>query len=386
MRKHPFPTLLLLFWFVNVGAVIYTPALPAIAKYFQVSAGVAQLSVTYYLIGYTLGLLPFGPLANAIGRRKTVYVGCLISIVGSLLCIFGTTFWLFNLGRIIGAIGMSSGTVIIFTMLGDLYNNQEARRIISFIRFFLLSAIATFIGGFLTQYINWQSCFYFLIGYAIILAYLTSRLPKTGPEPGFHHVHLKKVVLGYWQQIKCSPVMLGGLFMGCASIPVYTFAAEAPFIAIKELGISPTLFGTYNIFALSGGAVGALVSAYLSHRISTLQALALGTLFIGGASLTQFLLFLFDLVNLWTLFLPFAFIYFGISVTYSAASSNVTAHATNKSKASAMMAFISIALSTLGVLFISLVDPTNNLMMPLLFTGISLAMILLFFLMRRADA
>jgi MFS family permease len=73
--KPQFLTLLLLVSFGSVGAVLFTPALPAIQQFFQVTVGQAQLTMTSYLLGYALGQLPYGPLANGIGRKKTLYIG-----------------------------------------------------------------------------------------------------------------------------------------------------------------------------------------------------------------------------------------------------------------------------------------------------------------------
>ena len=67
-----FVTLFFLVSLGAVGAVLYTPALPEIAKDFHISTGLAQLTITLYLIAYPFGQLPYGPLGNAIGRRKTV--------------------------------------------------------------------------------------------------------------------------------------------------------------------------------------------------------------------------------------------------------------------------------------------------------------------------
>lgn len=70
--KPQFMILLFLVSFASVGAVLFTPALPSITSFFQVSVGQAQLTITSYLIGYALGQLPYGPLANRFGRKKTL--------------------------------------------------------------------------------------------------------------------------------------------------------------------------------------------------------------------------------------------------------------------------------------------------------------------------
>ena len=55
--------------FASMGAIIFAPALPEIAQYFHISQGHSQLTITLFLLGYAIGQLIYGPLANRFGRR-----------------------------------------------------------------------------------------------------------------------------------------------------------------------------------------------------------------------------------------------------------------------------------------------------------------------------
>jgi hypothetical protein len=57
INKPNLLTLILLISFGSVGATLFTPGLPAIAHYFQVSIASTQLTVTLFLIGYAVGQL-----------------------------------------------------------------------------------------------------------------------------------------------------------------------------------------------------------------------------------------------------------------------------------------------------------------------------------------
>lgn len=41
--------------FASMGAIIFAPALPEIAHYFNISQGHSQLTITLFLLGYALG-------------------------------------------------------------------------------------------------------------------------------------------------------------------------------------------------------------------------------------------------------------------------------------------------------------------------------------------
>lgn len=374
-----FVTLFFLVSLGAVGAVLYTPALPDIAKDFQVSTGLAQLTVTLYLIGYALVQLPYGPLGNAIGRRQTVYTGCLIGIMGSILAIFTHTFWVLTIARLVMALGMGVGLVSAFAIIGDLYSRTEARKKISYLvlSFAVMPALAIAAGGFLTRYLGWRSCFWALAFYTLFIALITSLLPHTGPKRGLHHLKLS----GYWEQFKNPLVMIGGTLMGLGTAFVFIFAAEAPFIAIQTLGISPGTFGLLNFLPYIAFLFGSLLSGYLSHRIHILSTITFGLTLVTISALFMLLTFLMGWVNLWTLFFPIGLAYIGMICEFSMVSATITSQATNKSNASAVMSFLNMAMPTLGVLILGLTSH-SILVMPLLLTCISALMIILFFILR----
>jgi MFS family permease len=136
IREPSLLTLLLLVSYPSVGAVLFTPALPAIAQFFAISSSIAQLTITLFLIGYAVGQLPYGPLSNKVGRKPALYIGLSISVFGALLCAVAgllAQFWLLILARIITALGASVGLMMALTIISDYYQPEAARKKFSFI-------------------------------------------------------------------------------------------------------------------------------------------------------------------------------------------------------------------------------------------------------------
>jgi MFS family permease len=75
-----------------LGAGIALPVIPALAKSFDVSFGVASGVVTVYLIGNLAATLPAGWLIDHFGRRPVVIAGPLLTAASSLLIIFADSF------------------------------------------------------------------------------------------------------------------------------------------------------------------------------------------------------------------------------------------------------------------------------------------------------
>lgn len=173
--------------FASLGAIIFAPALPEIAHYFHISQGHSQLTITLFLLGYALGQLIYGPLANRFGRKPAFFIGIVIATIGSLISILSEPLHSFNaliLGRMLEALGSSAGLVLSFTIISDHYYPEQARRIVAYLMlaFAIVPGIATFIGGFLVTHFHWISCFYFLLIYGLLLIIPATLLHETATE------------------------------------------------------------------------------------------------------------------------------------------------------------------------------------------------------------
>lgn len=51
---------------------MYLPALPVISEQFGVPAGSAQMTLSTYILGFAVGQLLYGPMADSIGRKPVI--------------------------------------------------------------------------------------------------------------------------------------------------------------------------------------------------------------------------------------------------------------------------------------------------------------------------
>lgn len=388
-QKHPsLFILLLLVSFGMVSAVLFTPGLPQIAQQLAISEKAAELAMTVFLVGYAFGFLPYGPLSDRFGRKKTAYLGISIAILGCLMILLVKQFPSFTLllmGRLLLALGSSVGLKIAYTIIGDVYKDDKATKIISYMMmaFAIAPALAIGLGGVLTTYYGWESCFYFQTGYSVLLLILTFYLPETSPTLDQEGLKTRAIYRGYLEKIKDRKLLYCGLLTGCGASLYYLFAAESPFIGIVKLELSPEAFGLYSFIPPIGLFLGALFANLLVGKKTPLTILFFGTLLAFLLSVLMFLLFLFDAVTPWTLFLPMPLMYIGESLVYANASSLVLTHARNKSYASATLNFLTIGLCAVSLSIFGSLPPHQPLLMPLFFTGTTLIMLLLLLGLRR---
>ena len=103
---------------------LYTPSLPTISHYFHVQPRLVKMSLAVYLLGLTFPQLLFGPLSDAIGRKKVIFPGLLIALVGSVCCMQAPNIYSLNVGRFLQGIGIGALTASARASLG-IYNTKE---------------------------------------------------------------------------------------------------------------------------------------------------------------------------------------------------------------------------------------------------------------------
>ena len=225
-----FFTLLLMISFASVNAVLFTPALPDIANFFSISTEAAQQTITWFLVGYTLGQLVYGPLANRFGRKPAIYMGISLQILSSFICVFSGLiheYSLLVLGRFLLALGSGVGLKMTFTLVNECYAPKIASQKVSYLMlaFAITPGLGVALGGILTERWGWMSCFYAGAIYGVILLLLATRLPETLATLNLNALKIKHLLHDYYIQFKNSQLVAGGLLMGGVTCFVYVFAA-----------------------------------------------------------------------------------------------------------------------------------------------------------------
>jgi len=161
---------------------VYAPSLVEIGADLQASTLMVNLTISAYSIIFAMSSFVWGPLADSRGRRTVLLSGLALFVAGSLLCLLAPAYSLFLVGRIVQACGISTGSLIAATVIGDVYAAGERQHAMSVNQLvvFLGPVFGPVIGGFVAGFLHWQWAFAVLIvAGVVVLLYDRAVVPET---------------------------------------------------------------------------------------------------------------------------------------------------------------------------------------------------------------
>ena len=180
-KKILFVTVVTSFMTTFMGSALNL-SIPNLEADFQVGAALIGWVVTTYTLTVAAFSVPFGKLADVIGRRKILIPGIGIFGFSSLCCAFAGNIWLLLALRILQGIG---GAMIFATnnpILISVYPPSERGKAIglSIAAVYVGLSLGPVIGGFLNHHFDWHSIFVLTV--VISLTAFVSAIKVIPPE------------------------------------------------------------------------------------------------------------------------------------------------------------------------------------------------------------
>ena len=131
-----------------VGALSIDGMLPALSIIAQELGAKhendAQLLIFVMFVGFSGGHLFFGPLSDMVGRKRAIYAGINIFIVGCVISYRATNFQAMLFGRLLQGLGGASLGGVPLAIVRDLYVGADMAKIMSMITgvFIIVPALA----------------------------------------------------------------------------------------------------------------------------------------------------------------------------------------------------------------------------------------------------
>jgi len=155
---------------LSIDAVL--PALPDIGRFLNVTSPIDNPKIiTSIFLGLGFGQLLFGPLSDSFGRKPIVYIGFIVFLIASIICITTKSFEMMLFGRVLQGVGLASPRTMCIAMVRDTYSGDYMAKILSIVVmiFILVPVIAPTLGQFLMTHYHWKSIFIFNLAFGILV-------------------------------------------------------------------------------------------------------------------------------------------------------------------------------------------------------------------------
>lgn len=233
------------------------PALSAIGKDLGItnSNGV-QFIISSIFAGLAIGQLFYGPLSDAIGRKKSVYISLAIFLSGSLVSMQSENFYVMLAGRFLQGFGASGTKIIPIALIRDKFEGREMAKVMSFIAivFILVPVFAPMIGSFILRHGNWHYIFLlFIVSASLSFVWFSLRQEETLPVEKRKTLDIKTVNADIIEVLKNRKAFLYTIVLSFifGAFVSYLSTAEQIFTLQYNLGESFTFYFALNALTLS---------------------------------------------------------------------------------------------------------------------------------------
>lgn len=304
--------------FTSLSTDIYLPAMPAMAKELN---GNVELTITGFLIGFCIAQLIWGPLSDHLGRRKPLFIGMTLFIIGSVGCALSTTITEIVFWRVFQALGACTGPMLGRAMIRDLFSRTRAAHMLSTLM--IIMAIAPIagplLGGQMIKFTSWHSIFWLLAVIGTLMFVSLFWLPETLPEDKRVKASLPSAFRNYLALLKNTKFMRFTLCLTFYYVAAYAFITGSPFVYITYFGVEPQHYGwlfALNIVGLMGMS---MINRRLVHRYSLERLLKVATCVAAVAALSLALATKLEIGGI-ALIVASVFVFFSMNGVIAAAS------------------------------------------------------------------
>ncbi len=231
---------------------MYLPALPVIAEQFGVPAGSAQMTLSTYILGFALGQLLYGPMADSLGRKPVVLGGTLVFAGAAAACAMAQSIDHLIVMRFFHGLAAAAASVVINALMRDIYPKEEFSRMMSFVMLVTTVAplVAPMVGGAVLVWFSWHAIFWLLALAALLAsAMIFFFIKETLPAEHRQKFHIRTTLGNFASLFRHKRVLSYMLASGFSFAGMFSFLSAGPFVYIELNHVSPQHFGYY--FALN---------------------------------------------------------------------------------------------------------------------------------------
>jgi len=245
------------------------PAIPALESAFHVGIGEATLTLTVFVLGFSLGPILFGPLSDRYGRKPVLIAGLGMFSLASLACAFAGQLASLLLLRLLQGVAAGAAAALPAAIVRDVYTADAALSRQSYVA--LVNAVtpllAPLLGAGLLAFGSWRLIYACLgvIGLMLLLVcalgYQETRPRQENVQSVFH-----AAISAYGELLRNKHYLLHAALVATSFGTMFAYITGSSAVFIDVLGMSGAAYGVLFALTAAGTMTGAAAGARLARR------------------------------------------------------------------------------------------------------------------------
>ncbi len=242
---------------------MYSPALPAMCRFFNCSISLGQMGMTMGMVGLALGQFILGPVSDHYGRKPVLIGAVSLFIIGAVVSTFAPSIHFFNICRLFQGMGASGGYFLARTIPADVFTGRDLAKLMALVGAIngIAPASAPVLGGITADAFGWKGVFYVLAAFAFVVLCISPAL-KESLAPS------RRTKEAWWKSIPAYKILLCNkafmihvCFKGVALGFLFAYVSSSPFVLQTHYGLSQTVYGLvigFNALFVAAGSMMAV--------------------------------------------------------------------------------------------------------------------------------
>lgn len=171
--------------FPSMSIDVGLPAFDLMADALKTEPSTVALTLTTFLLGFSIAPLLYGPLSDRVGRRPVLIVGCGIYAIASIFCMLTGSIEHLLVWRLLQGMSAGAGPVLALSLIRDCHEGLKARTLLSSAAVFrtLGPMLAPSVGALLMTIGDWRWVYGFMaVGSFALFVTVLLFLPETAPK------------------------------------------------------------------------------------------------------------------------------------------------------------------------------------------------------------
>lgn len=282
MQRSMFRMALLLGLLSAVGPFaidMYLPALPQIAADMNSTQAVAQQTLSIYFLVFGVAQMIYGPMADALGRRRPLIIGVSLFFVASIGAILAPDMQTLIFARAVQALGAATLMVVPRAIVRDMSSGPDATRMMAAIMIVISVSpmLAPMAGSLVLAFAGWPMIFACLAAAsAVALLLIIFVLQETLPPQARQPIRAKAMIQGLLVLVKSRRFMGLSMIGGFSMASFFVYLAAAPFVYAQDFALTPTGFSLVFAINAIGFFAASQFAGFLGEKLGMERLIALG--------------------------------------------------------------------------------------------------------------